>query len=172
MKKTKAPSFDDGIAHEFKFNVRIGPGKVETVEFTLNPPGKDEGPLTYDYVEFAAMDEMDVKYPNDYYPKCGIDGRIFIKDETGDWSPIISEGDHEGIKELQNSDEHDRFLVLPEAKYFIAPEYALYMSMVKSGMIDRSKVEYDYAKMHEIFQDMGEKPDFKNNKKKATGNDN
>ena len=163
--KTKTPVFDDGVKHEFKFYVRLGPGKIETIEFSLNPPSEDEGHLTYDHVEFAAMDEMDVKYPHDYYPKRDIDGYILIKNDEGKWSPIVSEGDKDGIKELQKSKEYDRFLVLPEATYSIAPEYALYMSMVENGMVDQNKVEYDYAKMHQMLQ-MLQKFDEKNDSKK------
>ena len=152
--KTKTPSFDDSIKHEFKFNVRLGPGKIETIEFSVNPPSKDEGHLTYDHVEFAAMDEMDVKYPHDYYPKCERDGCILIKNDDGEWSPIVSKGDKDGIKKLRKSKEYDRFLVLPEATYSIAPEFALYMSMMKNGMIDQSKVEYNYNKMHQMLQSL------------------
>lgn len=166
---TKTSSFDDSIKHEFKFNVRLGPGKIETIEFSLNPPNEDEGHLTYDYVEFAAMDEMDIKYPHDYYPKSDIDGYILIKNDVGGWSPIISEGDKDGIKDLQKSKEYDRFLILPEATYSIAPEYALYMSMVENGMIDQNKVKYDYAKMHQMLQKFDEKTDSKKSNKRKVG---
>ena len=160
-KKEKIPLFDDSVKHEFKFHVHLGPGKVETIEFELNPPSKEEGHLTYDFVEFAAIDEMEIKFPRDYYPKSEIDGYILIKNELGQWSPIVSEGDSEGIKNLKKSNKYDRFLILPEATYSIAPEYALYMSMAENGMIDKNNVDYDYAKMHQMLQKLNENTNFK-----------
>jgi len=164
-KKEKTESFDDKINHEFKFNVRLGPGKIETIEFTLIPPDEDYGHMTYDYVEFAAMDEMETKYPNEYYPKSEIDGYILIKDDADEWYPIVSDGDKEGIKSLKKSNEYNKFLILPDATYSLSPEYLLYMSMVKNGIIDEKKVSYDHDKMHSLLEEIDGKKYLKQKEK-------
>ena len=95
---------------------------------------------------------IDAEYPLDCYPKRGLEGFISIKGDDGKWYPVVSESDKKAIKALQKSKEHDRFLVLPDATYSIAPEYLLYLSMVENGVINGSKVKYDYDKMHKMIQ--------------------
>lgn len=152
VKGAKTPKFDDSIRHEFRCNVRVGPEQLEHIDFTIEPPAEDEGHMTYDCVEFAAMDEMELRYPHDYYPKRDIDGYIFIKNEKGEWSPVVSESDKDGINELKKSNTYSRFLVLPDATYSITPEYALYMAMTENGIIDKDKVDFDFDKMLKMLK--------------------
>lgn len=155
QRKMHKEIFDDSVVHRIKVTVRLGPGKTESFEMDIKPVNAiEEGRMTYDHVEMSAMDEMDTRYPHDYYPKCRIDGFIMIKDDNGGWSPVVSESDTNSINDLKKSHEYDRFLVLPDAVYSLTPEFKLYLSMVKNGTIDENKVEYDYDVMHRILTDM------------------
>lgn len=148
--KFKTKSFDNGVEHKFKAEVKLGPGKIETIEFSLK--ANDSECLTYDEVEFAAYDKKDAEYPKSYYPKAELNGLILIKNDSGNWCPVLSESDKKEIKEIKESKKYDMFLVLPDAVYSVTPEYSLYMKMVEIGAIDPDKFEFDYEKMHSIVE--------------------
>lgn len=150
MKKSKSLTFDNSVSHDFKVDVKLGPGKTETIEFSVKT--KNSECLSYDEVEFAAYDKKEIEFPEAYFPKAEINGRIFIKNDGGKWCPVLSESDKSGISDLRNSKEYDMFLVLPDATYSLTPEYSLYKKMVENGAIDPDIFEYDYDKMHSILE--------------------
>ena len=41
--KSESRDFDNGVHHEFKVDVKLGPGKIETIEFTVEPKNSEEG---------------------------------------------------------------------------------------------------------------------------------
>ena len=120
--KKDTPLFDDLVEHEFYAKVFLGPSNTVNVEFSVKPLPEEDGHLTFDHVEDAAYDMIEKLYPEDYYPKATIDGFMFIKNDDGEWCPVVREGDDDGISFLKKSKEYNAFLILPEATYSLSPE--------------------------------------------------
>ena len=149
----KCENFDDNGEYSFKCDVSIGPNNVSTIHFRFKKPEEREVVL-FDDVLYAAHDEMEKQYPSEYYPKSELVGYIYIK-HGREWYPVIGDDENE-IKKLENeikSHTITRFLSLPYARYSLTPEYEAYVKLVESGMVDASKVPFDYNKMHSIVGD-------------------
>lgn len=155
--KKDAPLFDDLVEHEFYAKVFLGPSNTDKVEFSVKPLPEEDGHLTFDHVEDVAYEMIEKLYPEEYYPKATIDGFMFIKNDAGEWCPVVREGDNDGISLLKKSKEYNAFLILPEATYSLSPEYKLYIELVNGGMIDANKTPFDYDSMKKIVESISTK---------------
>lgn len=122
---------------------------------------KDEEHLTYDEVEDAIYDKIQLKYnlPDRSIPIDELNDEDYpnivdiVINVNGESYPVISESMNEKKKQLKKDKAYEKYLVLPEATYALTPECKLWMNMMDKGLLDRN-AEFDYDKMHQILESM------------------
>ena len=88
--------FDDSVPNLFRARLKSSPiDDGMLYEFTMQPPSKAAGHLTYDAVEEVAYSRLDELYPDEYYPRAEV-GSIKVKGPSGEWFPVVREScDHD-----------------------------------------------------------------------------
>lgn len=144
---------DNKVKTSFSAVVELPNNEEVTIDVELN---KDEEHLTYDEVEDAVYDVVQIKY-NSPDPSIDIDDLedddyphivdLVVNASDGESYPVISESmdDHE----LKKSKAVAKYLVLPEARYSLTPEAALWMSLKKEGIIDED-APFEFKKYHAL----------------------
>lgn len=148
-KAVREEEFDSSAKHVFRTDVIPGPGLRKTIEVKC----KGE---TYDDLLDAFEEVIKRDFPEEYFPKLDFDYDSFRIVESGKEYPVYPESEAKKRSNELQKGAFDKYLVLPECMYSIAPEYKLYMSLCENGMIDGETTPYDRKKMAEILAGIGE----------------
>ena len=147
-KKTDSEEFDSSVKHVFRADVVPGPGLRKTIEVEC------EG-RAYDDLIDAFNEVIGRDFPEEYFPKLELDYDSFRIVESGCEYPVFSESEAKERSKKLPKGEFDKYLILPEYTYSIAPEFKLYTSLCEKGMIDATRTPYDPEKMAEILKEVG-----------------
>ena len=121
---------------------------------------KDEEHLTYDEVEDAVYDKIDkmlgyqsygddeeeYEFEREDYPTIV---SLVINADDGESYPVISESMDDG--ELKKDKAFSKYLVLPNAKYYLTPECKLWMELKKEGILDED-APFEFEKFHKMLE--------------------
>ena len=121
---------------------------------------KDEEHLTYDEVEDAVYDKIDkmlgyqsygddeeeYEFEREDYPTIV---SLVINADDGESYPVISESMDDG--ELKKDKAFSKYLVLPNARYYLTPECKLWMELKKEGILDED-APFEFEKLHKMLE--------------------
>ena len=120
---------------------------------------KDEEHLTYDEVVDAVYykvdkmfgyksyeDEEEYEFEREYYPTIV---SLVINADDGESYPVISESMDDS--ELKKDKAFSKYLVLPEARYYLTPECKLWMELKKEGILDED-APFEFEKFHKMLE--------------------
>lgn len=121
---------------------------------------KDEEHLTYDEVVDAIYktvdkvfscrsyedDEEEYEFEREDYPTIV---SLVINADDGESYPVISESMDDS--ELKKDKAFSKYLVLPEARYYLTPECKLWMELKKEGIISKD-APFEFEKFHKIIE--------------------
>lgn len=120
---------------------------------------KDEEHLTYDEVVDAVYykvdkmfgyksyeDEEEYEFEREDYPTIV---SLVINADDGESYPVISESMDDS--ELKKDKAFSKYLVLPDAKYYLTPECKLWMELKKEGILDED-APFEFEKFHKILE--------------------
>lgn len=129
-----------------KFKVQIKSSPVEkeenarVFEYEISKNVED---LTFDEVEFIALDYMDDVYPEKYYPAVKL-GQIYVFNEDDKkWYPVC-------VEDSEMPKDYEKVLVLPYARYDLTEECRLWYALKEQNIIDQDE-EFNYDSMHSIL---------------------
>ena len=127
-----------------------------TVDIELD---KDEEHLTYDEVVDAVYykvdkmfgyksyeDEEEYEFEREDYPTIV---SLVINADDGESYPVISESMDDS--ELKKDKAFSKYLVLPEARYYLTPECKLWMELKKEGILGED-APFEFEKLHKILE--------------------
>ena len=121
---------------------------------------KDEEHLTYDEVVDAVYDTVDkvfscrsyeddeeeYEFEREDYPTIV---SLVINADDGESYPVISESMDDS--ELKKDKAFSKYLVLPEARYYLTPECKLWMELKKEGILDED-APFEFEKFHKMLE--------------------
>ena len=121
---------------------------------------KDEEHLTYDEVVDAVYktvdkvfscrsyedNEEEYEFEREDYPTIV---SLVINADDGESYPVISESMDDS--ELKKDNAFSKYLVLPEARYYLTPECKLWMELKKEGIISKDE-PFEFEKFHKIIE--------------------
>ena len=120
---------------------------------------KDEEHLTYDEVVDAVYykvdkmfgyksyeDEEEYEFEREDYPTIV---SLVINADDGESYPVISESMDDS--ELKKDKAFSKYLVLPEARYYLTPECKLWMELKKEGILGED-APFEFEKLHKILE--------------------
>ena len=120
---------------------------------------KDEEHLTYDEVVDAVYykvdkmfsyksytDEEEYEFEREDYPTII---SLVINADDGESYPVISESMDDS--ELKKDKAFSKYLVLPEARYYLTPECKLWMELKKEGILDED-APFEFEKLHKMLE--------------------
>ena len=121
---------------------------------------KDEEHLTYDEVVDAVYDTVDkvfscrsyedneeeYEFEREDYPTIV---SLVINADDGESYPVISESMDDS--ELKKDKAFSKYLVLPEARYYLTPECKLWMELKKEGILDED-APFEFEKLHKMLE--------------------
>ena len=120
---------------------------------------KDEEHLTYDEVENAVYDKIDKmlgyqSYGDEEEYESGREDyptiiSLVINANDGESYPVISESMDDS--ELKKDKAFSKYLVLPDAKYYLTPECKLWMELKKEGILDED-APFEFEKFHTLLE--------------------
>lgn len=138
---------NQNMKHKFIGKVELSPGNIVDVEAFVESDALDN--LMYDEVFDAISDEMDKKYPEEYYPRASI-SEIFIEDE-GNLYPVVDDE----AKTARYNNSCEKVLVLPCYRYSLTDEAKLYQLLKDNHIIDEV-AEFDAASYRNVINGIDE----------------
>ena len=150
---TKKTSFSAVVEIPYNYDYDYNEVTVD-VEFD-----KDEEHLTYDEVVDAVYykvdkmfgyksyeDEEEYEFEREDYPTII---SLVINADDGESYPVISESMDDS--ELKKDKAFSKYLVLPEARYYLTPECKLWMELKKEGILDED-APFEFEKFHKMLE--------------------
>ena len=150
---TKKTSFSAVVELPYDYDYDYNEVTVD-VEFD-----KDEEHLTYDEVVDAVYDTVDkvfscrsyedeeeYEFEREDYPTIV---SLVINADDGESYPVISESMDDS--ELKKDKAFSKYLVLPEARYYLTPECKLWMELKKEGILDED-APFEFEKFHKMLE--------------------
>ena len=150
---TKKTSFSAVVEIPYDYDYDYNEVTVD-VEFD-----KDEEHLTYDEVVDAVYykvdkmfsyksytDEEEYEFEREDYPTIV---SLVINADDGESYPVISESMDDS--ELKKDKAFSKYLVLPEARYYLTPECKLWMELKKEGILDED-APFEFEKLHKMLE--------------------
>ena len=150
---TKKTSFSAVVEIPYDYDYDYNEVTVD-VEFD-----KDEEHLTYDEVVDAVYykvdkmfgyksyeDEEEYEFEREDYPTII---SLVINADDGESYPVISESMDDS--ELKKDNAFSKYLVLPEARYYLTPECKLWMELKKEGILDKD-APFEFEKFHKMLE--------------------
>ena len=150
---TKKTSFSAVVEIPYDYDYDYNEVTVD-VEFD-----KDEEHLTYDEVVDAVYykvdkmfgyksyeDEEEYEFEREDYPTIV---SLVINADDGESYPVISESMDDS--ELKKDNAFSKYLVLPNARYYLTPECKLWMELKKEGILDED-APFEFEKFHTLLE--------------------
>ena len=150
---TKKTSFSAVVEIPYDYDYDYNEVTVD-VEFD-----KDEEHLTYDEVVDAVYykvdkmfgyksyeDEEEYEFEREDYPTIV---SLVINADDGESYPVISESMDDN--ELKKDKAFSKYLVLPDARYYLTPECKLWMELKKEGILDED-APFEFEKFHKMLE--------------------